>query len=120
MNLKRLNSKKAVAVAYVLLGGIFALIFYFNVVFPESFQEYFKQSYYQQFGPIAISLELFIAGIYLLKGHKKSNFLLALFAFSAFFGPVIQPDRTFHEPRTNLRRDSVLTMCHRSHMDSTH
>jgi hypothetical protein len=56
-----------------------------KIDYPENFVGYFKKSYYAHFGPLPICVELFVTAIYLFIGHKKSNFALALFAFTAFF-----------------------------------
>ena len=58
---------------------VFGISFYLNSVFPQNFDAYFKPKYYGQFGPIAICVELFIAGIYLYKGDKK---VISLLPFS--------------------------------------
>ena len=54
-----------------------------RIDFPQGFEAYFKREYYNQFGPMAISIELLIASYYLFIGHKKTNFTLALFGFTA-------------------------------------
>lgn len=64
------------------------MVFIWNIEFPQGFETYFKREYYSQFGPLAISIELFIAGYYLFKERKKTNFTLALFGFTALFDAV--------------------------------
>ncbi len=76
-------TRKSIAVAFILIAVILSVVFYLKIDYPENFEGYFKKSYYGQFGPLAICVELLVAAIYLFMGHKKSNFALALFAFTA-------------------------------------
>lgn len=78
-----MKTRKIIAVAFIVLSAILAVIFYLKINYPENFVGYFKKSYYGQLGPLAICVELLFAAIYLFVGHKKSNFALALFAFTA-------------------------------------
>lgn len=64
------------------------IVFYMAAVFPGQVEDYFKEEYYNQFGPIAICIELFIAGLYLFLGSPKANFALALFSFTALMDPI--------------------------------
>lgn len=61
---------------------VFSVLLYLNTNYPEDFADYFSLSFYTQYGPIAISIELFIAGFYLFRASKKANFALALFGFT--------------------------------------
>ncbi|HKL89758.1 hypothetical protein J4E06_15625 [Muricauda sp. NFXS6] len=83
-----MKKRKLNAVVFMTIALVFGISFYLNSVFPQNFDAYFKPKYYGQFGPIAICVELFIAGIYLYKGDKKSNFALALFAFTSLLDPI--------------------------------
>lgn len=83
-----MKKRKLNAVIFMTIALVFAIIFYSNSVFPQNLGAYFKPKYYGQFGPIAICIELFIAGFYLYKGDKKSNFALALFAFTSLLDPI--------------------------------
>lgn len=56
--------------------------------FPIGLEAYFKKAFYGQFGPLAICIELLIAGFYLFVKHPKSNFTLALFGFTALLDPI--------------------------------
>ncbi|WP_338195454.1 hypothetical protein [Flagellimonas marinaquae] len=80
--------RKLNAILFMAIALALGALFYANSIFPKNFEAYFKPQFYNQFGPIAICIELFIAGIYLFKGHKKSNFTLALFAFTAVLDPI--------------------------------
>lgn len=73
---------KIIALIFIILALTLGIIFYLDVRFPVGIDAYFKKEYYNQFGPLAISIELLIAGIYLFKRHIKANFALALFGFT--------------------------------------
>ncbi|WP_116106230.1 hypothetical protein [Lewinella sp. IMCC34191] len=53
-----------------------------HIRFPVGLEGYFQPAYYRQFGPLALCVELFIAGGYLFVRHRKANFALALFGFT--------------------------------------
>lgn len=78
-----MKNRKLISFLFIVLALVLGVIFYLKVNYPENLVGYFKKSYYGQFGPLAICLELLIAAYYLFVGHKKSNFALALFAFTA-------------------------------------
>jgi len=79
--------RKQIAVVFMLLAVVLATIFYFRVEFPQDLAGLFKKDYYGQFGPIAIAIELLVAGYYLFTRHEKANFTLALFGFTAVLDP---------------------------------
>ena len=83
MDKLKLDYRKVIAASFILLSLVLGLIFFMHVSFPDSLGGYFESRYYKQYGPVAICVELFIAGYYLFKGTKKANFALALFAFTA-------------------------------------
>ena len=60
----------------------FGIYFYTQIEFPESIKPYFKKSFYGQFGPLAICVELLTAGYMVFKKNPKANFTLALFGFT--------------------------------------
>ncbi len=64
-----------------------SIVFLLKIEFPSGFETYFKRAYYNQFGPLVIGIELLIASYYLLVGHEKTNFALALFGFTALLDP---------------------------------
>lgn len=78
-----MEKRKGIASIFILIALVLGVIFYLKTDYPENLQGYFKKSYYGQFGPLAICVELLIGAYYLFIGHKKSNFALALFAFTA-------------------------------------
>nr|WP_279309209.1 hypothetical protein [Psychroserpens sp. SPM9] len=71
----------------LIIGTALSVAFILKIEFPQGFEAYFKREYYNQFGPLAISVELLIAGYYLFIGHKKTNFTLALFGFTSLLDP---------------------------------
>ena len=75
--------RKFIASIFILLSLVLGIIFYLNIDYPEHIGGYFDKNYLGQLGPLAICIELLFAAIYLFLGHKKSNFALALFAFTA-------------------------------------
>lgn len=72
----------------MLIALVLGIIFFQDITFPVGLEEYFKAAYYNQFGPLALCVELLVAGLYLYQGHPKANFTLALFGFSALLDPV--------------------------------
>ncbi len=82
-----MKTRKLIATLFVLIAIVLGAILFSKIAFPDTLDGYFKKAYYNQFGPMAISVELLIAGIYLFRGHPKTNFVLALFAFTALLDP---------------------------------
>jgi len=79
-----MKKRKIIALAFIITALVLGTIFFSEIVFPQGLEGYFRTSYYSQFGPLAICVELLIAGFYLFTGHPKTNFTMALFAFTAF------------------------------------
>ncbi len=78
-----MKKRKGIAILFTLLSLVLGVIFFLQIDYPSNVEGYFRKSYYGQFGPLAICIELLIAAYYLFVGHKKANFALALFAFTA-------------------------------------
>lgn len=78
-----MDKRKILAVVLVLLATALGVIFYLDTDIPSELGDYFEPGYYRQFGAVAIAIELFVAGLYLLLGHSKAHFGLALFSFTA-------------------------------------
>lgn len=76
------KGRKLVAILFIIIALILGAYFYTQLEFPIEIQDYFKKAYYSQFGPLAICVELFSAGLLVFKKHEKANFALALFAFT--------------------------------------
>ena len=74
--------QKLLATIFLLIGAIFTVVFYMEIEYPKGLEAYFHRNYYRQFGSMAISLELLIAGYYLLVRHLRTNFAMALFGFT--------------------------------------
>jgi hypothetical protein len=82
-----MKKRKTLALLLLIIGIGLSIAFIMKIEFPQGFEAYFKREYYNQFGPLAISVELLIASYYLFIGHKKTNFTLALFSFTALLDP---------------------------------
>ena len=81
-------TRKIIGSIFIVLSLVLGTIFFSKISFPVGFGGYFKAEYYSQFGPLAISIELLIACIYLFIKHYKANFTLALFGFTALLDPI--------------------------------
>ena len=79
--------RKLIALIFIALALVLGTVFYLDLDFPSDLGGYFKKEYYGQFGPLAIAIELLIAGFHLFAHHKKANFTLALFGFTALLDP---------------------------------
>ena len=79
--------RKILASIFILVSAVLGIIFFLEISFPVGLDAYFKSAFYNQFGPLAICVELLIAGLYLFIKHPKANFALALFAFTALLDP---------------------------------
>ncbi|NJB69625.1 hypothetical protein GGR42_000087 [Saonia flava] len=83
-----MKKRKIISLLLLIIGAALSVAFILKIEFPQGFEAYFKREYYNQFGPLAISIELLIASYYLFVGHKKTNFTLALFGFTALLDPL--------------------------------
>lgn len=86
-----MKNRKIISILLLTIGSLLSVAFILKIDFPQGFEVYFKREYYNQYGPLAISIELLMASYYLLIGDKKANFLLALFGFTALL------DIVFHQ-----------------------
>lgn len=75
--------RKIIATVFILISLGLGIAFYGILEKPDSLEGYFLKSYYGQFVGVALCVELFIGGCYLYMSHKKTNFTLALFGFTA-------------------------------------
>ena len=89
---------------------VFGIIFYKKIDFPVGLAPYFNLDFYNQFGPIAICIELLIAGYYLLKKNPKANFMLALFGFTAVLDPIFNLSGLFTS-QVPLYATIVFVLC---------
>ena len=80
--------RKFLAALYIIIALILGSLFYMALDRPASPFAYFQKEYYNQLGPLTICVEMLIAGIHLFIKHKKANFTLALFGFTALLDPV--------------------------------
>ncbi len=83
-----MKTRKIIALFFIIIALVLGVIFYFKIQFPIGLEAYFKKEYYSQFGNLAISIELLIAGIYLFNKNVKVNFTLALFGFTVLLDVV--------------------------------
>ena len=84
-----MDIRKIIATVFVLIACTLGIVFYGQITFPVGLEAYFDSDFYNQFGPLAIAVELLVAGIHLLMKHAKANFTLALFGFTAILDPVL-------------------------------
>ena len=83
-----MNTRKLIAALFMAIALILGAFFYMESVFHENLEAYFNKEFYNQLGPLAICVELFIAGLHLFTKHSKANFTLALYGFTALLDPV--------------------------------
>ncbi len=83
-----MNIRKILAAVFILISIVLGGIFFKSISFPQGLESYFSSEYYNQFGPLAICVELLIAGLYLFVKNNKTNFTLALFGFTALLDPI--------------------------------
>ena len=83
-----MRKRKLIAALFIGIALVLGTLFYRAINFPILLEGYFKPSFYNQFGPLAISIELLIASYYLFIKHSKANFALAVFAFTALLDPI--------------------------------
>ncbi len=102
--------RKTISLLLLLVGIVLSVAFIVRIEFPQGFESYFKREYYNQFGPLAISIELLIAGYYFFTGHKKTNFALALFGFTALIDPLFDQLGLF-DSVVPLYGTIVLSLC---------
>ena len=105
-----MKKRKIISLSLLLVGIVLSVAFILRIEFPQGFETYFKREYYNQFGPLAISVELLIAGYYLFIGHKKTNFTLALFGFTALLDPLFDQIGLF-DSIVPLYGTIILSIC---------
>lgn len=74
---------KTLGIAFMVSGIVFAVLFSIPAKIDPNPSVWFKSEYYSQFLPIAVSLMLFVSGIFLAFKHSKANFNLAVFGHTA-------------------------------------
>ena len=82
-----MKARRTIAAVFLLIALGLGIYFHYKIEFPTDIRDYFRIGTYNQFGPLAISIELLVAGYYLFVGNGKANFALALFAFTALLDP---------------------------------
>jgi phosphoglycerol transferase MdoB-like AlkP superfamily enzyme len=104
------KKRKSIAAVLLIIATLLGVSFFLNIDFPQRFEAYFKRAYYNQFGPLALIVELLIAGYYLLVGHKKTNFALALFGFTTLLDPIFDQIGLF-DSIVPLYGTIILSLC---------
>lgn len=105
-----MKKRKFISLLLLIIGTALSLAFLLKIEFPQGFEAYFKREYYNQFGPLAISIELLIAGYQLFIGHKKTNFSLSLFGFTALLDPFFNQIGLFNSI-VPLYASIILSIC---------
>lgn len=105
-----MKERKTVSLVLLAIALLISITFLLKIAFPQGFEPYFKREYYNQFGPLAIGIELLIASYYLLIGHEKTNFALALFGFTALLDPFFDQIGLF-ESIVPLYGTIILSIC---------
>ncbi|WP_020570176.1 hypothetical protein [Neolewinella persica] len=105
-----MKNKKNVSILLLIIAITMSIAFFLNIEFLQGFELYFEREYYNQFGPLVISIELFIAGYYLFIEHQKANFALAIFGFTALFDLIFDQIGLF-ESLMPLYGTFILTIC---------
>jgi len=105
-----MKKRKLISVLLLIVGVALSIAFILKIDFPQGLEGYFKRAYYNQFGPLVLSVELLIAGYYLFMGHKKTNFTLALFGFTALLDPIFNQMGLFNSI-VPLYGTVILSVC---------
>lgn len=105
-----MKKRKIISLLLLIVGVTLSIAFILKIEFPQGFEAYFKREYYNQFGPLAISIELLIASYYLFIEHKKTNFALALFGFTALLDPLFNKIGLFNSI-VPLYGTIILSIC---------
>lgn len=105
-----MKKRKLISVLLLIVGVALSIAFILKIDFPQGLEGYFKRAYYNQFGPLVLSVELLIAGYYLFIGHKKTNFTLALFGFTALLDPIFNQMGLFNSI-VPLYGTVILSVC---------
>ncbi|GAB5399221.1 MAG: hypothetical protein Aureis2KO_08060 [Aureisphaera sp.] len=105
-----MKKRKTISSVLLIVAITLSLAFLLKIDFPQGYEAYFKRAYYNQFGPLVLSVELLIAAYYLLIGDKKTNFALTLFGFTAILDPIFDQIGLF-ESIVPLYGTIVLSIC---------
>ena len=82
------NHRYNLGALFLVVAISLGIVFIIDLQFPVGIEEYIKSPFYNQFGPLAITVELLVSAYYLLIRHTKTNFAFALFAFTALLDPI--------------------------------
>ncbi len=105
-----MEKRKTISIILLIIAIGLSTAFLMKIDFPVGLDAYFKKEYYSQFGPLAIGIELIIASYYLLVAHKKANFALTLFGFTALLDPILNQIGLFSSTMP-LYATIILSIC---------
>ncbi len=105
-----MKKRKPISLVLLIIALVLSFSFLLKIEFPQGIGTYLQREYYNQFGPLAIGIEFLIASYYLLVGHSKTNFALALFGFTALLDPFFDQINLF-ESIVPLYGTIILSIC---------
>jgi hypothetical protein len=106
-----MDKRKLVSAVFLLIAIGLAVMFYLRLHLPPGNVEYyFDKENFNQFGPLAICVELFIAGVHLFRKHPKTNIALAVFGFTALLDPLFNTFGVF-ETNVPLYGSVIFVLC---------
>lgn len=76
-----MKNNKIIGFVFSIIALVFIVIFILRIDFSIQLESYFSLKYYFQYTPIVISFLLFFSGVFLIRKHRRTNFILALFGF---------------------------------------
>ncbi len=111
-----MNGRKIISIVFLVVALVLGVLFFNKIQFPSSIEQYFDigqyfdKDYFNQYGPLAICVELLIAGIYLFRKHPKTNIALAIFGFTALLDPLFNALGVF-DTNVPLYGSIVFVLC---------
>lgn len=60
-----MKKRKIISLLLMFIGLALSVAFLTKIEFPQGLEAYFKREYYNQFGPLAISVELLIGNLFI-------------------------------------------------------
>ncbi len=76
--------RKVIGIAFLVVSLITFSIFITQTEFSIQLQSWISFKYYIQFAPYVISIMLAYSGVYLIRKHPRSNFVMAIFGYTIF------------------------------------
>lgn len=104
-------NRKLISAVFLLIAIGLGIVFYLRLHLPPGNVEYyFDKENFNQIGPLAICVELLIAGIHLLRKHPKTNISLAVFGFTALLDPLFNTIGVF-DTNVPLYGSVIFVLC---------